>query len=102
VSSAGIYGQVIERGQPVGPCLIIGAEVPRLHHSDGIPVYLVTEHWRGTLVRGSDGKARELLAYPSAWPGPGDQTEDRWIYAHHERLPWDAPVPLFDRSPVPA
>lgn len=98
MSSAGIYAQVIERGLAVQSCLIVGAGIPRIHHGDGCPVFLVTEHHLGTLIRDHKGTPHELLAYPSAWPGPGRRSADRWVYAKHERLAFDAPIPLFDQE----
>lgn len=97
MSSAGIYAQVIERGLAVQSCLIVGAGIPRIHHGDGCPVYLVAEHHLGTLIRDHQQKTLELLAYPVAWPGPG-KFRERWVYAKHERLKWDAPIPLFDQE----
>lgn len=98
MSSAGIYGQVIERGVAVAPCLVVGAGIPRIHHADSVPVYLVTEHHLGTLIRDRAHKPLELLAYPVAWPGPGRRSADRWVYAHHENMRFDAPIPLFDQE----
>lgn len=102
MSSAGLFATVYEDGKAVGDCLIIGREVPRLHHSDGIPVYLVVAHDDGvpvTLLRpdkhGYQGRTVKLLAYPSAWPAIGGPS-GRVVFAKHERLRWSAPIPLFD------
>lgn len=98
MTTRGVYGTVIEAGRELGPCLIIGRSVPRIHHSDGVPVYLVLEHERGMPVRCTDGRERSLLAYPSDWPAPGEHDSDRFVYAKHERLGFNAPVPLFDQE----
>lgn len=96
MSHAGVYAQVIERGIAVKTCLLVGAGIPRIHHGDGVPVYLVTEHKRGSPIADFAHKVRTLVAYPVAWPGPGGRMPDRWVYAKHESMRFDAPVPLFD------
>lgn len=96
MSSAGIYADVYDQtGTAIGPCLLIGDLVPRIHHSDGVPVYFVTQHAGGPEISFRTGAKRHLLAYPAGWPAPGE-SRGRYVYAHHERLPWDAPVPLHD------
>lgn len=97
MSSAGIYAQVIERGIAVQSCLIVGVGIPRIHHGDGCPIFLVAEHHLGAMIRDHQQQTHELVAYPVAWPGPGKRSLDRWVYAKHEALPWDAPIPLFDQ-----
>ena len=94
MSAAGVYAEIIREGRPAGQCLLIGSRIPRLHHSDGIPVYLVIEHPDGVELSTAAGIAR-LLAYPSAWPRHGSRGE-AWVYAKHERLQWKALIPLHD------
>lgn len=82
-----------------GDCLVIGHGIPKIHHSDGLPVYLVTENAAGLPIELRDGTRVHLLAYPSNWPAPGDHNPDHWLELNHERLPWDgrrARVPCFD------
>lgn len=95
MSSAGLHAEIFGGGREPIPALLIGHSVPRLHHSDGKPVYLVVEHARGVPIICRDGQHRQLLAYPTDWPGPGERS-DRVIFAKHERLPWEAPIPCFD------
>lgn len=80
-------------------CLLIGKHVPRVHHSDGIPVYLVVEHPRGipTIINngGKTPAVKNLLAYPSHWVGPG-KSSGRWIFAYREPMPFNAMLPVFD------
>lgn len=95
MSSRGLLAKIYQDGKPVGDGLMIGEKVPRLHHSDGIPVYLVAAHDDGVPVSHRSGRLDRLLAYPSAWPAPG-HCDGRVIFATHERLPWLAPIPLFD------
>lgn len=96
MSTAGLYAEVFESGLLVEHCLLIGAMVPRLHHSDGMPVYVVTEHDAGVPITLKDGSTVKLLAYSSARPGPGRRQPDRVVFTLHERLPWSTPIPLFD------
>jgi len=96
----GLLAEVYEEGRKVGDCLIIGRGVPRVHHADRVPVYLVAQHPRGSLQQLKDQRTRApLLAYPSAWPGPGTHGKGRFIYAQHAQLVFLAPVPLFDQEP---
>ena len=103
MSDRGIYGSIIgaeDGNQPT--CLIIGKCVPRMHHSDGVPVYLVIEHPEGIpVVLNDDGRTsleiKTLLAYPSHWAAPGCKSE-RFIYAYREPMPWQALIPIFDVS----
>lgn len=97
MSAAGVIGSIVEQGKPVGDCLLIGAGVPRIHHSDGIPVFLVVEHPEGTELTTRGHLRQRLLAYPSAWPRPGGRGE-RWVFAKHEALQWSGLLPLFDRG----
>lgn len=107
MSHAGIYAKLVEAG-PVREgdsvrdreVLIIGQGVPRIHRSDGIPVYLVTEHELGDTLSMRDGSRRRLVAYPSDWPGPGEAS-GRFVYARHENLQWDGPVRVFDKRGDP-
>lgn len=101
MSSAGVHATILDAGLDAGPALMIGAKVPRLHHSDGMPVYLVVPHPDGALIGLRGGNVMNLLAYPSHWPGPGKRTPDRVIYASHERLAWNAPIPCFDTEEDP-
>jgi hypothetical protein len=94
MSAAGVFADIIRNGRPDGQCLLIGPRIPRIHHSDGIPVYMVVEHHHGIELSTVSGLA-SLLAYPSAWPGPGARGEC-WLYAKHERLQWNALIPLHD------
>lgn len=96
MSAAGVIGEIYREGRQVGHCLLIGPRIPRIHHSDGIPVYLVVEHHHGIEISTVAG-ALTLLAYPSAWPSPGGIGES-WVYAKHERMQWNAPIPVFDRG----
>lgn len=95
MSAAGILGDIYFEGRAVGQCLLIGAKVPRIHHSDGVPVFQVAQHDDGTPIGLPGNRMVKLLAYPSAWPKHGTHA-GRWVYAKHERLAWNAPVPLFD------
>lgn len=96
MSAAGIYGELWSPREKIADVLIIGARVPRLHHSNGIPVYQVVDHPKGSLLALHNGDEARLLAYPSDWPAPGSSGEGRYIYAKHERLPWHGPVLCFD------
>lgn len=95
MSTRGIHGVLIDGVNYNDPCLLIGELVPRIHHSDGIPVYVVIEHDQGIPIVGKDKRLRNLLAYPSHYPGPGEHVPDEWLYASHEQLPWDALIPCF-------
>ena len=71
MSAGGIYAELRVAGQ-ARPVLLMGAGVPRIHQGDGLPVYLVAVHSRGTLIKLRDGKTlQRLLAYPIEWSGPG-------------------------------
>jgi len=98
VSDRGIHATVYdELGERVGHCLMIGPRIPRLHHSDGLPVMFVTEHLDGSLITDRQGQSARMLAYPSTLPGPG-QWRGRYIWANYERLPFVAPIPLHDHE----
>ena len=100
MTTRGIYGIITDGKERRDPCLIIGASIPRVHHSDGIPVFLVVDHPQGWPVQINDGtkagRIRRLLAYPSAWPGPGEENPGLWIYAYVEPMPFNTLVPLFN------
>lgn len=88
----------IRDGRRVTPVLIVGTGVPRIHSADRVPVYLVTVNPRGSLLRFKDKRtAARLVAYPSSWPGPGEHGPQRYVFAQHELLAFDAPVPVFDK-----
>lgn len=96
MSAAGIHGVITDGMDQKHPCLVIGDHIPRIHHSDGIPVYLVIESEAGMPVICKNGQERQLLAYPSHWPGPGEYLGHEWLFAYHEQLPWDAAIPCFN------
>ena len=105
MTDRGIYGVVTDGSENLADCLLIGEDIPRVHHSDGVPVYLVVEHDQGLPVAVANGtkanRFKRLLAYPSHWPGPSTsqgEHEDmhKWVYAYHEPMPWNALIPLFD------
>ena len=96
MSTAGIYGSIIDDRGEQTPCLLIGPNVPRIHYGDGLPVYMVIENDLGIPIQCKDKRLRNLLAYPSSMPAPGDYSPGRWLYADHADLPWSALVPLFD------
>ena len=81
-------------------CIIIGKDVPRVHHSDGVPVYMIVEHPEGLPVavniHTKSPVIKNLLAYPSHWAAPGCQG-DQFIYAFRE-MPWNALIPVFDAA----
>ena len=62
-------------------CLVIGDGVPRIHHSDGIPVYQVIESDRGIPILMKDRTIKNLLAYPSTWVAPGAYNHEHWLHA---------------------
>ncbi len=96
VSYRGIHGVLTDGKEYSAPVLLVGSEIPRIHHSDGIPIYLVVEDDdAGIPVRCKNGRLRNLLTYPSHWPTPGSHDPELWAYATHERLPWDALIPCF-------
>ena len=98
MSSCGIHA-VITSGKPktlAEPCLLIGEGVPRIHHSDGIPVYLVIESEEGIPILQKNGRIKHLLAYPSHWSAPGKYNHDHWLHGSHEHLAWHALIPCFD------
>lgn len=98
----GLLAEVCEGGRKVMDCLILGRGVPRIHHADRVPVFLVVEHPRGSAQLLKDKRSRvPLLAYPIAWPGPGERGIDRYVFAQHAQLAFDGPVPLFDKEPSP-
>ncbi len=98
MSDRGIYGVLVTDGGRV-TCLLIGEHVPRVHHSDGIPIYLVVEHPRGIPTAVNNGTKtpdiKNLLAYPSHWIGPG-KPSGHWIFAYREPMPFNAMLPVFD------
>ena len=95
MSDRGIHGILTDGIKRKDPCLVIGDLVPRRHHSDGIPVYVIVEHASGIPIVGKDKRLRNLLAYPSHYPGPGEHMPDEWLFASHEQLPWEALIPCF-------
>lgn len=98
MSTAGIRGQKfpgMDSRDPTYACLLIGPAIPRIHHSDGLPVYFLTDHPQGIPTVMNDGTVVRLLAYPSAWPGPGARGGS-FVFARHERLPFNAIIPVFD------
>jgi hypothetical protein len=98
LSRAGIHAQLHQLGQQPVPILITGVGVPNIHHSDGLPVYLVAQHARGLFLWLKDGVTGiRLLAYPVAWPGPGEASE-QVIVAEHALLKWEVPLPVFGRQ----
>lgn len=95
----GLHAEIRVGGQKIMDCLIVGKGVPRIHHADRVPVFLVVEHPRGSVQMLKDKRTRvPLLAYPIAWPGPGKHATDRYIFAQHAQLSFDGPVPLFDQE----
>lgn len=95
----GIQAAIIRDGRAT-ECLAIGALVPKIHHADAVPVYLVVAHELGLEVLCAGGSKRKLLAYPSALPGPLTHG-GAYLYARHELLPWNAPIPVFDQEITP-
>lgn len=99
MSDRGVYAILTDGFNKVGDCLIIGRSIPRVHHADGLPVYLVVEHPDGILVATATGtkldKVLSLLAYPSHWPAPGGKGKN-WVYAYREPMPFNALLPVFD------
>lgn len=95
----GLLAEIRVSGQKVMDCLIIGRGVPRIHHADRVPVFLIAQHPRGSIQQLKDKRTRvPLLAYPSSWPGPRVRGGDRYVFAQHAQLPFDGPVPLFDQE----
>lgn len=93
----GLLAEIRVGGRKVKDVLIIGTGVPRIHHADRVPVYLVTQHMRGSMQTFKDKRTRiPLVAYPAAWPGPASRSGDTFIFAEHASLKWDAPVPVFE------
>ena len=101
MTTHGLLADEIHGGEALYACMVIGPRVLRIHHSDQGRVYLVIEHEDGAPITFHDGTRRCLLAYPSHWPGPGRRQPDHFVYANHERLPWNAPVPLHDLEEDP-
>lgn len=96
MSYCGIHGVLTDGKERQDPVLLVGSRVPRIHHSDGMPIYLVLEDDAvGIPVRCKNGALVNLLAYPSHCLGPGDHDPELWLYAKHEYLPWDALIPCF-------
>lgn len=96
----GLLAEIRQGGVKVQEVLIIGQGVPRIHHADRVPVYMVVEHQRGSVQTLKDRRTRvPLLAYPSSWPAPGARAVDRYIFAEHAQLTWSAPVPIYDVEP---
>lgn len=98
MSYAGIHAEVINNGMRGDSCILIGAWIPKIHKSDGNPVYLVVTHPDGAEISFRSKQNRRLLCYPSDWPGPGKHRPGCYVYAKHERLPFNAPIPLHDLS----
>ncbi len=97
MSYRGIHGVLTDGKERREPVLLVGAQVPRIHHSDGIPIYLVVEDDNaGIPVRCKNGNLVNLLAYPSHWPTHGTHDPELWAFAEHERLPWQALIPCFN------
>lgn len=94
--TAGIYGSIVNGRELQERCLVIGDGVPRIHHSDGLAVYLVIESDDGIPVLMKDHGLKNLLAYPSHWPAAGEYNPKRWLFAEHEHLAWHALIPCFD------
>lgn len=89
MSDRGVFALVVRRGEAPKTCIIIGKMIPRIHHSDGVPIYLVVE--------GPDG-ADDWQAYPSHWPAPGLNDGKTMIYLDYRdyyRHKRTAPVPCF-------
>lgn len=94
----GLYARLLDDGT-TSPAMLIGELVPEVYEPEGAValIYTVIEHPDGTEIVQKDGTRRRLLAYPRAWPGPG-QRSGRYIYASHPSLEWNAPVPCFDET----
>lgn len=92
----GLSAQIYDDGTLVGSALLIGQLVPKIHRSDGVPVYLLAEHPEGIPVLCADGITRHFVVYPSHLPGPAGRSWSRVIFVKHERLPFVAPIPLYD------
>ena len=97
MSDRGIPGIITDGASDPLDVLVIGSGVPRHHHSDGLPVYLVCEDVRGVRVVLKDNTVKILLAYPSHWPAPRDRAPERWLFADHADLTWNALIPCFDK-----
>lgn len=96
MSYCGIHGVLTDGRERHDPVLLVGAKVPRVHHSDGMPIYLVVEdNDAGLPVRCKNGDLVNLLAYPSHCPSHGDQDPGLYLYAKHEYLPWETLIPCF-------
>lgn len=93
----GLLAELVRDGKPATECLVIGRLVPRVHSNDRVPVYLIVAHEDGAPIVCLDGQSRKLLAYPSHLPGPMMRS-DAYVYVKHPALPWNAPVPVFDRE----
>lgn len=100
MSDRGIYAIITNGVHGFGDCLIVGYGVPRVHHTDSLPVFVVTQNLAGLPVKLKNGARERLIAYPSHWPAPREHNPDHWIYASHEHLPWDAMIPCFDAEPA--
>ncbi len=96
----GIRATLYEPGHDESDCLLIGAMVPRIHHTWVMPVYLVAEHADGCPVVFRDKSVKKLVCYPSAWPGPAQRNPDAYVYVRHADLPFDAPLPVYDLEPA--
>lgn len=106
MSDRGIYASIFN-GEPSNvsgsitrpSCIIIGKDVPRVHHGDGVPVFFIVEHPDGVPVAVNNGTKtptiKRLIAYPSHWPAPGAES-NKFIYAYREPMPWNALIPIFD------
>lgn len=90
----GVFANIIRNGRPAEEVLVIGSLVPKIHHADRVPVYLIRADECGALIALNGGRLARLLAYPSDAAGPGERT-GLYVWARHERLPFNAPVPIF-------
>ena len=95
MSSCGIHGVLTDGKARHDPVLLVGSRVPLVHHSDGIPVYLVVEGNDGIPVRCKNGSLVNLLAYPSHCPSHGEQNPGLYLFAKHDYLPWETLIPCF-------
>ena len=101
MTTAGLHAVVTDGIANSTHALLIGQDVPRIHHSDGAPVNVVFEHSDGIPVTDRHGFTRNLLAYPAHWPAPGGRSKNHaWVFATHEHLPWEALIPIFDEDKI--
>jgi len=97
----GIRARLMLPGDEARDCLLVGLGIPSIHRSDGIPVYTVHTHPEGVPIMFKDKSFHPLVVYPSAWPSPGKRSAGAFVYVNHELMPFDAPLPLFDREDTP-